>query len=92
MKNQRFKTLAVILSVMLLAIQLFSCSDKTESPAILSDTTASVASDAEGETTTEPEETAPDYDPKIAPYDSGGHIFNILYNGNDFEPNLDLLP
>ncbi|NLB16305.1 MAG: ABC transporter substrate-binding protein [Clostridiales bacterium] len=89
MKNQRFKTLAVILSVMLLAIQLFSCSDKTESPAILSDTTASVASDAEGETTTEPEETAPDYDPKIAPYDSGGHIFNILYNGNDFEPNLD---
>ena len=75
-------------ALLLTSLIMVSCGESAaSSPAVT--TAADTGASENGGISTEPEETTVDYDPHIEAVDFGGRGFNILYNGNQLEPNLD---
>ena len=70
------------------AVVLASCGEAAADSAPVS-TTAPAETAQASNAAAETEETTEDFDPHIEPADMGGRAFNILYNGNQLEPNLD---
>ena len=85
----RYSASRLVSALLLASLALAACGETAEPSPASTTAAAETAAAADNSAETEPEITTEDYDPHFEAADYGGRAFNILYNGNQLEPNLD---